>query len=96
MIRSCIAQTWLYKLEFIYKEVCKDMFIDSHKRSDVVEDRNHFLTKIEELKLYIVEFNKDGAMKAKDPIDYIMRGEKHRPIIVITHNECTFSANDGV
>ena len=97
VIRACTAQTWLRKLRFVYKEVRKNVFIDGHERPDVVEDRNRFLTKMEELKPYMVEFNKDGAMKAKDyPVDCAVGGEERRPIIVITHDECTFSANDGI
>ena len=75
----------------------KDMFIDSHEQPNVVEDRNRLLTKIEKLKLYMFEFNEDGAMKAKDyAVDYIVGDEERRPIIVITHNEYTFSTNNGV
>ena len=45
----------------------------------------------------MVEFNKNGAMKAKDYlVDCVIGGEKYCPIIIITHDECTFSANDGV
>lgn len=48
----------------------KDVFVDGHEQPDVVEDRNRFLTKIEELKSYVVEVNEDGAIKAKDyPVD---------------------------
>lgn len=73
------------------------MFVDGHKRPDVVEDRNLFLTQMEELKLYIVEFDDDGAMKAKEyPVDCIVGVDECQPIIVITRDECTFSANDGV
>ena len=36
-------------------------------------------------------------MKAKDyPVHCIVGGEERRLIIVITHNEYTFFANDGV
>ena len=53
----------------------KDVFIDGHKRLDVVEDRNNFLTKIEDLKLYMVEFEEDGKMKPKDyPSDCAVGG----------------------
>ena len=38
VIRSHIAQTWLFKLGFVYKEVCKDVFVDGHKLPDMVED----------------------------------------------------------
>ena len=75
VICSCTAQTWLRKLRFVYKKVDKDVFIDSYERPDMVKDRNCFLTKIEELKPYMVEFNEDGAMKAKDYlVDCAVRG----------------------
>lgn len=57
-----IIQTWPCKLGFVYKKVCKNVFINHHEQPDVVEDQNCFFTKIEELKLYIVEFNKNGAI----------------------------------
>ena len=45
----------------------------------------------------MVKFNKNSTIKANDYlVDCVMRGEKCRLIIVITHNECTFSANDGI
>ena len=45
----------------------------------------------------MVEFNDDGAMKAKDyPVNCAVGGEKRRPIIVITYDECIFSANNGI
>ncbi len=97
IIRSRTAQTWLCKLGYVYKNVRKDVFVDGHERSDIVEDRAKFLKKMEELKPYIVEFFEDGTMKPKVyPFDCALGGENRRPIIVITHDECTFSANDGV
>lgn len=75
----------------------KDVFIDGHERSDVVEDRKNFLGKMKELKPYIVEFEENGAMKEKIyPPDCAVHGLNRRSIIVITHDECTFSANDGI
>lgn len=41
------------------------MFVDRYERFNIVKDRSNFLQKIEELELYIVEFNKDGIMKPK-------------------------------
>lgn len=97
MIYSCIAKTWLYKLRFVYKEVRKDVFVNDYEQSDMLEDENYFLIKINELKAYIIEFNKDGAIKAKDYlVDYAVGGEERRSIIIITYNKCIFSANDGV
>ncbi len=74
-----------------------DVFVDAHERSDIVEDRKNFLTKMEELKPYMVEFKEDCIMKPKVyPSDCTVGGDERRPIIVITHDECTFSANDGI
>lgn len=77
--------------------MCKDVFVDGYKQPNMVKDWNHFLIKREELKPYIVKFNKDGTIKAKNySFDCAVRGEKRHPIIVITHDKCTFCANDGV
>ena len=52
---------------------------------------------MEDLKPYMVEFEEDGKMKPKIyPSDCAVGGNDRRPIIVITHDECTFSANDGI
>lgn len=73
------------------------MFIDSHERPNMVKDQNCFLTRMEKLKLYMVEFNEDVTMKAKDyPVNWAVRGEECCPIIVITHDKYTFSINDGI
>ena len=96
-IRSRTARTWLNKLGYEYKDVRKDVFIDGHERPDVVEDRAKFLKVMKGLKPYMVEFEEDGTMKAKVyPDDCAVEGQNRRPVIVITHDECTFSANDGV
>lgn len=96
VVRSRTAQTWLYKLGFEYKEVKKDVFINEHERSDVVKDRNNFLEMMKDLKPFMVEFESDGSMKPKEYLpNCAVGGDERRPIIVITHNECTFSANDG-
>lgn len=95
-IRSRTARRWLHKLGFEYKDVKKDVFVDGHKRSDVVENRQNFLKRMEDLQSYLVEFESDGTMKAKEyPSDCTVGGRQRRPVIIITHDECTFSANDG-
>ena len=54
----------------------------------MVEDRNRFLTRMEELKPYMVEFEENSAMKPKIyPSDCVVGGEDCRPIIVITYDE---------
>ena len=75
----------------------KDVFVDGHEQSDVVEDRKNFLYKMEELKPYIVEFDENGAMKPKVYLaDCVIGGNNWQPVIVITHDKCTFLANNGI
>lgn len=73
------------------------MFINGHEQPDFVQDQESFLKKIEELKSYMVEFEKDRTMKEKIyPLDCTVGSEKRRLIIVITHDKCTFSANNRI
>ena len=96
-IKSRTARNWLHKLGFEYKDVKKDVFVDGHERSDVVEDRKKFLSTMKDLEPYLVKFEEDGSMKTKEyPDNCAVGGDKCRLVIVITHNECTFSANDGI
>ena len=91
------ARRWLEKLGYEYKNVCKDIFIDGYKQLDVVEDCKNFLKKMEKLKPYMVKFEENGAMKAKIYSSDCAVGKTNRhPIMLITHDECTFSANDGI
>lgn len=47
------------------------MFVNGYKWLDIIEDCERFLKKMEELKPYIVELNKDGIMKDKKyALDY--------------------------
>lgn len=64
-ICSQTVENWLYKLEYEYQDVRYDMFIDEHECSDMVEDRNSFLTRMKDLKPYIVEFEENNAIKPK-------------------------------
>lgn len=97
VIYSRTAQKWLCKLGYKYKDIHKDVFINGHEQQDVVKDYKVFLNKIEKLKLYIVEFDKNGIMKSKAYLLNCAVGDNYRqPIIVITHNKCTFFANNGI
>lgn len=96
-IKSRTAQNWFHRLGFEYKDIKKDVFVDGHEQSDVVEDRENFLKMMKDLEPYLVEFKEDGSMKAKSyPDDCAVGRDIRRPVIVITHDECTFSANDGI
>lgn len=75
VIQSRIAQYWLRKLRYEYKDVCKNVFVDGHKRSDVIEDGKNFLQKMKEIKSYIVEFEENGAIKSQIYLsDYAAEG----------------------
>ena len=97
MIQLRTARNWLRKLRYKYKDLRKDVFIDKHKQSDVIEDRKNFLYKMEELNRYIVKFDKNSAIKPKVyPADCVVGGNNSRPVIVITYDWCTFSANNEI
>lgn len=69
-----ITQKWLYKLGYKYKNVYKDVFIDRYKWLDIIENCKVCPNKIEKLKTYIVELDKNGAIKPKRyTLDYIIR-----------------------
>ena len=77
MICSYIAQKWPAKLEYEYKDICKDIFIDGHEQADVVGDYKNVLKRLEELKLYMIEFEEDSIMKSKIyAINCIIRGDE--------------------
>lgn len=51
---------------------------------------------MKDLELYLVGFKEDGSMKIKNYPDNCAVGSNvRRLVIVITHNKCSFSANDG-
>ncbi len=72
------------------------MVFDGHEREDVIEYRETFLNEIKSLLPYFVEFFEDGTMVPKEyPDDCKVAGPDQRPIIMITHVERTFFANNG-
>lgn len=51
---------------------------------------------MEELEPYLVEFDKTGQIIPKIYLlNFEIGGDKHQPVIVIIHDKCTFSFNDG-
>lgn len=83
-----IAQRWLRKLGYKYKNRYKDVFIKDYK---------NLLKKMKEFKLYIVEFKEESIIKTKTYLsDYVIKGLNWRLIIVITYNKYTFFVNDNI
>lgn len=96
-IKSQTARRWLHKLGFGFKDVKKDVFVDGHKQPNVVEDRANFLKLMKDMEPYLVEFNADSTMKDKAYLPgCAVNNDNCRPVITITYDECTFSANDGI
>lgn len=96
VIRPRTARLWLNRLGYRYTDIKKGVFLDGHERPDVVQDRHYFLTELEKLSPYLVEFREDGSMVSKQyPADCAVNGPNRRPCILITHDESTFSANNG-
>ncbi|KAI0995224.1 hypothetical protein K3495_g12958 [Podosphaera aphanis] len=96
-VKSRTARNWLNQLGFKYSDIKKDVYIDGHERPDVVEYRMKFITEMGNLGPYLVEFEADGSIKNKIyPAGCQVNEGNCRPINVIAHDECTFSANDGL
>lgn len=90
-VRARTARRWLKKMGFTNCIVRKGVFVDGHERADVVHYRNHiFLPQWEQYKQCLVVFKEDGTWEK--PIT-LLEGEK--PLVLITHDESTFNANDG-
>lgn len=63
----------------------------------MVEDRKKFLSTIKDLEPYLVEFEENGSIKTKEyPDDCAVGGDKCYLVIIITHDEYTFSANGRI
>ena len=41
----------------------KNVFVDGYERANIVEDCKNFFKRLEELKSYIIEFEKDNTIK---------------------------------
>lgn len=91
-----MAQRWFNQLEYIYWDIKKDIFIDGHKRPNVIKDWKVFLKTISDLKLYLFKFSSKKNIKEKIYPDNCQVGvENHWLMIVIKYDEYIFSAKDG-
>lgn len=52
---------------------------------------------MEDLELCLIKFNPDGTIKPKQYLEnYFVESEEYRQVVIIIHDEYTFSANDGI
>ncbi len=90
-IRSRTAQNWLKRMGFSYNRVTKGVYIDEHKRADVVEYRDQvFLPQWAELSKRKVIFSEDGSWKHPPN-----QTENEKPLVLVIYDESTFNSNDG-
>lgn len=96
-IKSQSIRKWLHKLGYESKDVKKNVFVDEYKWLNVVKDFIRFLNKLEKLKPYLVNFNENSIIKDKIySSDCAIDGKNLWPVIVITYNEYTISAHEGI
>jgi hypothetical protein len=75
---------------FIYTRVKKGVYFDGHERDDVREYRDTvFLPQWKDLSSRFVEFDEDGAWARPQLPEGVL------PLVLVTHDESTFNANDG-
>ncbi len=73
----------------------KSVFFYGHEREDVVEYKKTILSEMKSLLPHFVEFSDDGSILPKVyPDDCAIERSDRRPVIMITHDESTFSANN--
>ena len=90
-IRVRTAQKWLKRLGLYYHTVSKNVYIDGHERGDVVQYRQKdFLPTWAGLERRMVIFSKDRSWTKPLGLE-----EEEKPLVLVTHDESTFNANDG-
>ena len=90
-IRCRTARRWLEKLGFSWGKVQKGVYVDGHERSDVVCYRQEvFLPAFERIRPFLVTWDENGQMIMPQNLPL---GQK--PLVLVTHDESTFNANDG-
>ena len=69
------------------------MYIDGHEREDVVEYRNQFIKRWKEYKKWMVTYDNNGNIDST-PSGFPIPQGHHFQLILVTHDESTFYAND--
>jgi len=83
---------WLSKLGFKWKEVSKGVYRDSHEREDMIAYwMVVFLPTMRLLSTRLMVW--DHELEPQPTIQ-VLNGEE-QAVIIVTHDECTFNANDG-
>ncbi|KAI0083234.1 hypothetical protein BDY19DRAFT_900582 [Irpex rosettiformis] len=87
------GRRWLKKLSWRYTRVRKGMYVDGHEREDVVEYRNAFVKRWKEYEKRMTTFDTEGnPVESTGGFPTQQRGRFK--LILVTHDESTFYAND--
>ncbi|KAJ6599865.1 hypothetical protein DFH09DRAFT_1303227 [Mycena vulgaris] len=96
-ITTQTARRWLKQLDWCYGHRRNGMYIDGHERDDVVAYRLAFVKRwLEEYEPRMVAYNNDGNTP-QQPEGFVFQGKfkgQPFPIILVTHDESMFDAND--
>lgn len=97
-LQARTAREWLNKMGYRWKNIKKGVFIDGHEREDVVEYRGKFLDIWYGMQPYVREWEEvTEEVGGEVRVTGLRKKEKaaEKEIILVTHDESTFSANDG-
>jgi len=91
-ITSRTGSRWLKKLRFKWNEVKKGVYNDGHERGNVVAYHNDiFLSFLKSVESRLMSWDED--LSPVPSMDVLYGDEQS--LIIVTHDECTFNANDG-
>jgi hypothetical protein len=82
------ARRWMDEFGFEYSEVKKGMYMDGHERADVITYREEFLERMAGYEERMIIFSGENMEEE-------IRSDVNQIVILVTHDECIFSAYDG-
>ena len=84
------AERWLHILGYRFEGYRKGIYFDGHEREDVVIYRKEFLKIMKELEQQMARYEGEEM----EVIPPVLKPDE-RELILVTHDECIFYANDG-
>lgn len=93
MISVQTTQRWLKWLNWQYDKKQNGMYVNGHEREDVVQYWKEFIARWKDYEKRMVTYDKDGNINFIPTGFPILQGH-HFWLILVTHNESTFYAND--
>ena len=90
-LKARAARMWLNKMGYSWRSAKKGVYIDGHEREDVVQYRQEvFLPTIQAVRSRLATWDDDGNVVKEGVLP-----EEGRWVVIVTHDESTFNANDG-